>query len=219
MRCSELLRASHDDEAITEAGRLAIELADLRGRLPELESELAEALAAGQDTPARRKLLAALLKRLLPPMYRDANMDDARRALGRRVLRPLLEIVTEADQTPDRAIIDLVGMLGNGDAAPALVRLAIREKEPPLAARTARARRAATGVELEMAALRNAAVDRQLRGGARFAARGAVRARATRRSAARPAFARYAGPTRTTDFAPSRSGASAACPTRRRRRS
>ena len=75
--------ASRDDDAITEAGRLAIELADLRGRLPELESELAEAQAAGQDTPARRKLLAALLKRLLPPMYRDPAADDARNAIGR----------------------------------------------------------------------------------------------------------------------------------------
>ena len=132
-----LLRTSHDDDAITEAGRLAIELAELRGRLPALESGLAEALAAGQDTPARRKLLAAVLKRLLPPMYRDATADGARNALGRGVLRPLLEIVTEADQTPDRAIIDLIGMLGNGDAAPALVRLALREKEPPNATRAA----------------------------------------------------------------------------------
>src|SRR5262249_43244403 len=66
-----LLHTSRDDEAITEAGRLAIELADLRGRLPQLEAELAETLAAGQDTPARRRLLAALLKRSLPPMYRD----------------------------------------------------------------------------------------------------------------------------------------------------
>jgi tetratricopeptide (TPR) repeat protein len=125
-----LLRTSQDDDAITEAGRLAIELAELRGRLPALESGLAEALAAGQDTPARRKLLAAVLKRLLPPMYRDPAADGARTALGRGVLRPLLEIITESEQTPDRAIIDLIGMLGNGDAAPALVRLALREKEP-----------------------------------------------------------------------------------------
>ncbi|HMF43760.1 MAG TPA: tetratricopeptide repeat protein, partial [Polyangia bacterium] len=54
-----LLRASRDDEAIAEAGRLAIELADLRGRIPQLETDLAETLAAGQDTPARRRLLAA----------------------------------------------------------------------------------------------------------------------------------------------------------------
>src|SRR6185503_3479287 len=58
-----LLRTSRDDDAITEAGRLVLELADLRGRLPELESELAEAQAVGQDTPARRMLLSALLKR------------------------------------------------------------------------------------------------------------------------------------------------------------
>jgi tetratricopeptide (TPR) repeat protein/HEAT repeat protein len=148
-----LLRTSRDDEAIAEAGRLAIELADLRGRLPELESELAEALAAGQGTPARRKLLATLLKRLLPPLYRDAGADDVRSALGRRVLRPLLEILTEADPTPDRAIIDLVGMLGNGDAAPALVRLAVREKELPAANRTARSMVAAAGIDVQLAAL------------------------------------------------------------------
>jgi tetratricopeptide (TPR) repeat protein len=192
---NQLLRASHDDEAITEAGRLALELADLRGRLPDLETELADALASGQDTPARRRLLATLLKRLLPPMYRDANMDDARRALGRRVLRPLLEIVTEADQPPERAIVDLVGMLGNGDAAPALVRFAIRDKEPPPAARMGRPTpSAATGVELEMAALRNprsiassaAGLDLQLAALSALARLGDPRAR--------PAFARYAGP-------------------------
>ena len=176
MRSNQLLRASHDDEAITEAGRLALELADLRGRLPDLETELADALAAGQDTPARRRLLATLLKRLLPPMYRDAAADDARRALGRRVLRPLLEIVTEADQTPDRAIVDLVGMLGNGDAAPALVRLAIRDKEPP---RATRVPGRPTGV------LRRAARRRRTCGD-RCAARRAVRAGATRRSARPP---------------------------------
>ena len=127
-----LLRSSHDEEAITEAGRLALELADLRGRLPDLEGELGDALTAGEDTPARRKLLAALLKRLLPAMYRDEGADDARHALGRRVLRPLLELLTEAHQPPDRTVIDLVGMLGNGDAAPALVRLALRGPARPL---------------------------------------------------------------------------------------
>jgi HEAT repeat protein len=134
-----LLRASRDEEAITEAGRLAIELADLRGRLPQLEAELAEALEAGQETPARRRLLAALLKRSLPSMYRDAAADEARRALGHRVLRPLLSMLTEADQAPDRAVIELVGMLGNGDAAPALVRLATRDKEPTVITRAGRA--------------------------------------------------------------------------------
>jgi HEAT repeat protein/thioredoxin-like negative regulator of GroEL len=149
-----LLRTSRDDEAITEAGRLAIELADLRGRLPALQSQLAEALAAGQDTPARRKLLAAVLKRLLPPMYRDAAADAERAALGRTVLRPLLEIITESDQTPDRSVIELIGMLGNGDAAPALVRLALRDKESPATTRaSARSVATASGGDVQPAAL------------------------------------------------------------------
>ena len=150
-----LLRASRDDNAITEAGRLAIELADLRGRLPELESQLAEAQAGGQDTPARRKLLSALLKRLLPPMYRDPGFGrHAPGDSGRRVLRPLLEIITEAEQTPDRTVIELVGMLGNGDAAPALVRLASKDKEPLSAAGRAsmRALGVAGGTDTQLAA-------------------------------------------------------------------
>jgi len=186
-----VVRASHDDDAITEAGRLALELADLRGRLPELEAELADAMAAGQDTPARRKLLAALLKRLVPPMYGDAAVDEARVALGRAVLRPLLEIITEADQPPDRAVVDLIGMLGNGDAAPALVRLAIRDKEAPLVARTARVTGAA-GAEIEAELLRaarsisNAAAtaDVQLAALAALARLGDSRGR--------PAFVRFA---------------------------
>jgi predicted Zn-dependent protease/HEAT repeat protein len=174
-----LLRTSHDDDAITEAGRLAIELAELRGRLPALESGLAEALASGQDSPARRKLLAAVLKRLLPPMYRDATADSARTALGREVLRPLLELITEADQTPDRAIIDLIGMLGNGDAAPALVRLALREKEPPNATRAA-------GRSFGVAAGAGAGADVQLAALVALARLGDPRGR--------PAFARFATP-------------------------
>jgi HEAT repeat protein len=86
-------------------------------------------------------------------------------------------------------------MLGNGDAAPALVRLAIRDKEPPLAARMTRsAPGAATGAELEMAGLHNARsvgnsaaeIDLQLTALFALARLGDPRAR--------PALARYAGP-------------------------
>jgi tetratricopeptide (TPR) repeat protein len=187
-----LLRSSHDDEAITEAGRLALELADLRGRLPELEVEIGDALAAGEDTPARRKLLVALLKRLLPTMYRDEGADDARRALGRRVLRPLLELLTEADQLPDRTVVDLIGMLGNGDAAPALVRLALRAPDGA-SSRSTRAS-AATSIELELGMLHGAraianaqaGIEVQLAALAALARLGDARAR--------PAFVRYIGP-------------------------
>ena len=139
-----LLRTSRDDDAITEAGRLAIELADLRGRLPELESRAggsagSRAGHAGAPQAAGRRCSSACCRRCTATRARTKRAS----ALGRRVLRPLLEIITEAEQTPDRAIIELVGMLGNGDAAPALVRLAIQDKEP--AGRTVRALDARAG--------------------------------------------------------------------------
>ena len=112
-----------------EAGRLAIDLGEMQGRLPDLEQRLAEASAAGQDSPARRRTLVAVLKRLLPPLYRDPAADEARLAIGRGVLRTLLEIVTDSEQTPDRNAVELIGMLGNGDAAPALARIATRERD------------------------------------------------------------------------------------------
>jgi tetratricopeptide (TPR) repeat protein len=124
-----LLRSSRDDEAIMEAGRLALDLGEIQGRLPDLQQRLAEAVAAGQDTPARRRTLVAVLRRMLPSLYREPASDEARLAIGRNVLRTLLEIITDGEQTPDRNAIELIGMLGNGDAAPALARIATRDRE------------------------------------------------------------------------------------------
>ena len=148
-----LLRTSRDDEAIMEAGRLAIDLGEMHGRLPELEQRLTEAVAAGQDTPARRRTLVAVLKRMLPPLYRDPAADEARRALGSGVLRTLLEIVTDSEQAPDRSAIELIGMLGNGDAAPALARIATREKDASAILRGSSRTLAATNADLQLAAV------------------------------------------------------------------
>jgi HEAT repeat protein/Flp pilus assembly protein TadD len=117
-----LLVQSDDDETVVEAGRLAIDAGEVLGTLPELEQRLAERLAV-RDTPAARTALVAVLKRLLPPLYRDPAGDDARARVGRQALRALLELVTDAEQPPDRAAVELIGMLGNPDAAPALARI------------------------------------------------------------------------------------------------
>ena len=118
----DLFRLPDDDEAVTEAGRLAIDLGELAGTLPDLEQRLAERLAA-RDTPARRRLLVTLLKRLLPPLYRDPAADGVRARLAPHALRALLDLVTSGDQPADPAALELVGMLGNADATPAIARL------------------------------------------------------------------------------------------------
>ena len=97
---TKLMRQSRDDDAIAEAGGLAVDLGELAGRLPELEREVADALATGQESAARRRLLVTVLKRILPPLYRDERADETRERLARQALHPLLELVTDSQETP-----------------------------------------------------------------------------------------------------------------------
>jgi tetratricopeptide (TPR) repeat protein len=120
---AKVLRQSRDDDAVAEAGGLAVDLGELADKLLELESEVASALATGQDSAARRRILVATLERVLPPLYRDEKADEVRERLARQALHPLLELVTEPQETPDRATVELIGMLGHRDAAPALAHL------------------------------------------------------------------------------------------------
>ncbi|HZL21425.1 MAG TPA: tetratricopeptide repeat protein, partial [Polyangia bacterium] len=123
------LRGTRDDAALTEVIARALPIEESLGRLPELVESLADPDKEGVESPARAKALVAVLKRLVPVLYRDPARDAERTRLGRRWLRPLLELVTDATVLPDRAAIELLGMLGNGDAAPALSRIVTRRSE------------------------------------------------------------------------------------------
>ena len=121
-----LLRSAHDDASIADASRRALELDEALGRLPDLAEALASGDAQGdarKETPAHRRALVDVLERLLPALYRDPAADEARARLGRTALRPLLELVISADLPPRKAV-ELLGMLGNRDATPALARIA-----------------------------------------------------------------------------------------------
>ncbi len=126
------LRTSPDDASVTEAARQALTLDEFLDRLPELAASLSFTMPDGQETAARRKALVAVLKRILPPLYRDPGADAARARLGQRALRPLLELVTDANRPPDVSAIELLGLLGNTDAAPALARIAASGLGPEL---------------------------------------------------------------------------------------
>ena len=121
-----LLRNSRDDASIADAGRRALELDEALDRLPDLAEALASSEGQGngqQETPAHRRALVDVLERLVPALYRDPAADEARARLGRRALRPLLDLVITAD-VPPRKVVELLGLLGNTDAAPALARIA-----------------------------------------------------------------------------------------------
>ena len=123
-----LLQASRDDASVGDAARRAAALDELLGHLPALAESLARADPDGASPPARRRALMDVLSRLPPP-----GSDPAARAgwarLGRLALRPLLDILAADGDAPDRRAIDLLGRLGDGDAAPALARIAGRALE------------------------------------------------------------------------------------------
>ncbi len=118
-----LLAGSRDDASISDAARRALGLDEALGRLPDLAEALASNPDGEKSTPARRRALVDVLERLLPALYRDPAADELRARLGRIALRPLLDLVIVTD-VPDWKVIDLLGMLGNADAAPALARIA-----------------------------------------------------------------------------------------------
>jgi tetratricopeptide (TPR) repeat protein/HEAT repeat protein len=124
----QVLRTSSDDEVIAEAGRRAIAVEEYLGRLVDFEHLVAGLIFSGQKGSAYRRVLVDVLRRLLPVLYRappgDTAAAEERRRIAQHGLRPLLELVTDGDGEPDRALIELLGMLGNRDAAPVLARLA-----------------------------------------------------------------------------------------------
>jgi tetratricopeptide (TPR) repeat protein len=119
------LAGARDDASIADTTRRALDLDESMGRLPALAEALAPVAESGEETPARRRALSEVLGRLLPALYRDPAADADRARLARLALRPLLDLVVGVD-LPDRRAIELLGLLGNADATPALARIAGR---------------------------------------------------------------------------------------------
>jgi HEAT repeat protein/cytochrome c-type biogenesis protein CcmH/NrfG len=120
------LTSARDDASVADTTRRALDLDEGLGRLTELASALAAGAGTAEETPARRRALTDVLGRLLPDLYRDPAADAARARLAPLALRPLLDLVVGAD-LPDRRAIELLGLLGSADAAPALARIAERD--------------------------------------------------------------------------------------------
>jgi tetratricopeptide (TPR) repeat protein len=129
-----IVETATDDEVIAEAGRRALDTEELLGRLPDFERIVARGLFAGGRAPAMRRVLVEVLRRLLPSLYRappaDVAAREARARIAQHGLRPLLELLTEVDAPPEPAVVELLGMLGNKDAASVLSRVAAPATDP-----------------------------------------------------------------------------------------
>jgi tetratricopeptide (TPR) repeat protein len=118
-------RATTDEEARAELLRNELDVEEYLGSLGSFERLL---VSLPGHAPASKKVTVALLQRLVPRLYAQAATDQKAAAELERAsrwgVRPLVELVTEPEGEPDPGVVELMGMLGNRNATPVLIRLA-----------------------------------------------------------------------------------------------
>ena len=133
-----VLKSSPDDDLVARAGRSSVQIHLGEGTLDVLERDLLP-LAIGQPRrPIFRKLVVALYDSLTAPLIQASGGDDeagriARTALSRlggRAIKPLLEALADSDPAQQRIAIDVLGYLGNPNAAGPLL-AAVASDAPP----------------------------------------------------------------------------------------
>jgi tetratricopeptide (TPR) repeat protein/HEAT repeat protein len=143
MKATELyrnvIRTSNNDDEISRAGHLAIDLEELTGTLGELEKVLSPLSFMMSHKPVYRRVLVDLYLRYVPQLdnHLRHGTDDVRKAargeldrIGAHGLRPLLEALRdEKEVAQQRIAVQVLGNLGNKGAAAPLVHMA--RQEPP----------------------------------------------------------------------------------------
>ncbi len=133
-----IVAESPDEETVRRAGSRALDLDEYLQDFLELERRLVPLAFVYTHKKVYRDLLLELYARWVPILLREKSYasseaerrraEELLRQLGRRALKPLLEALGSGNpEQRDRAIA-LLGHLGNPEAAPALVRLAL---DPP----------------------------------------------------------------------------------------
>jgi HEAT repeat protein/tetratricopeptide (TPR) repeat protein len=122
----QIIRSAPDDEMVTRAARLAIQLNLSAGTLEDLEREMMPVAVAQTRRPVFRRALVELYSRLAWPLIQEARHGtaaDARVArdkllrIGERAGKPLLEALADENPEQKRAAVEILGYLGNPNAA------------------------------------------------------------------------------------------------------
>ena len=127
-----LIRGATDEELITRATRLSMQLNLGNGTLESLEQDLLPLAIGNPQKPIYRRLLVevygSLTFALVQRMKRSgsgeaADVEEARAALARigaRAVKPLLDALVDSDTSQQRIAIDVLGYVENKNAGPAL---------------------------------------------------------------------------------------------------
>lgn len=136
-----VMRASPDEQLISRAARLSMQIHLGRGTLESLEKELLPIALGHPGRPIYRRLLVEIYGALAFPLESKAKSQDAvasaaaRAALGRlgqRAVKPLLDALGDPRDTQQRIAIELLSYIQNKSSGPTLLTFAGSSAEPEL---------------------------------------------------------------------------------------
>ena len=139
-----VIRGAPDEELVSRAARLSMQINLGKGTLESLEQELLPLAIGNPQRKVYRRLLVeiygnltfALVQRSRHGSGKDA--EDARAALARiggRAVKPLLDALADGDAGQQRVAIDVLGYVQNKNAGPALFAFATGQGEASLRTR------------------------------------------------------------------------------------
>ncbi len=147
-----VIRGAPDDELVSRAARLSMQINLGKGTLESLEQDLLPLAIGNPQKPIYRRLLVeiygnltyALVQRvkhgsgapLSPEEKKDSDAaKEALARIGARAVKPLLDALSDTDTGQQRIAIDVLGYVQNKNAGPPLFSFATGPAETPLRTR------------------------------------------------------------------------------------
>lgn len=139
-----VLRTSPDEELLSRAARLSLQINLGRGTVETLEQDLLPLSLNNPDRPVYRRLLVELYGALSYPLLDRVRGGDAKaarqaeaelRALGERAVKPLLDALSDPNPSQQETAISLLTFVANKSAGPALLSFSTGKAEPRLRVR------------------------------------------------------------------------------------
>ena len=124
-----VLRGAPDEELVSRAARLSMQINLGKGTLASLEQDLVPLAIGNPQKPIYRRLLVemygnltfGLVQRVRHGTGKDENeARDALAKVGQRAVKPLLDALADGDGGQQRVAIDVLGYVANKNAGPAL---------------------------------------------------------------------------------------------------